>query len=109
VYSGLVASVVALSVCSVMFFFTVCMRASVKLHNSMFSNITRATMWFFNSNSSGIIDMLGYILTCFFMSYHIYECLIQMERYTQMLSIYLAHHAGVYVCYCIYKSEAHLL
>jgi hypothetical protein len=68
VYSGLVASVVVLSVCSVMFFFTVCMRASIKLHNSMFSNITRATMWFFNSNSSGIIDMLGYILTCFFMS-----------------------------------------
>jgi hypothetical protein len=59
IYSGLVASVVVLSVCSVMCFFTMCMRASISLHNSMFTSITCATMWFFNNNSSGIIDILG--------------------------------------------------
>ncbi|KDR24429.1 putative multidrug resistance-associated protein, partial [Zootermopsis nevadensis] len=55
VYSGLVASLVVLSVCSVMCFFTMCMRASISLHNSMFASLTRATMWFFNNNSSGQI------------------------------------------------------
>jgi hypothetical protein len=34
-------------------FFSVCMRASVHLHDSMFRSITRATMYFFNTNSSG--------------------------------------------------------
>lgn len=61
VYSGLVASLVVLSVCSVMCFFTMCMRASISLHNSMFASLTRATMWFFNNNSSGIWDILDYI------------------------------------------------
>ncbi|PNF26812.1 hypothetical protein B7P43_G17381 [Cryptotermes secundus] len=55
VYSGLVASVIILSVCSVICFFTMCMRASINLHNAMFTSITRATMRFFNSNPSGQI------------------------------------------------------
>ncbi|PNF34547.1 hypothetical protein B7P43_G10751 [Cryptotermes secundus] len=55
VYSGLVASVMILSVCSVISFFTMCMRASISLHNTMFTSITRATMRFFNSNPSGQI------------------------------------------------------
>lgn len=36
-------------------FVTVCMRASMNLHNKMFNAITRATMYFFNTNSSGKI------------------------------------------------------
>jgi ATP-binding cassette subfamily C (CFTR/MRP) protein 4 len=59
VYSGLVASVVLLSVCSVICFFAVCMRASIHLHNAMFSGITRATMWFFNNNPSGNLNDTG--------------------------------------------------
>jgi ATP-binding cassette subfamily C (CFTR/MRP) protein 4 len=59
VYSGLVASVVILSVCSVICFFAMCMRASIHLHNAMFSGITRATMWFFNNNPSGNLDKTG--------------------------------------------------
>lgn len=34
-------------------FVSVCMRASMNLHNKMFNAITRATMYFFNTNSSG--------------------------------------------------------
>jgi ATP-binding cassette subfamily C (CFTR/MRP) protein 4 len=59
VYSGLVASVVILSVCSVICFFTLCMRASINLHNTMFAGIARATMQFFNSNPSGNLDNSG--------------------------------------------------
>ncbi|VVC32358.1 Hypothetical protein CINCED_3A013682 [Cinara cedri] len=36
-------------------FVSVCMRASMNLHNKMFNAITRATMYFFNTNSSGRI------------------------------------------------------
>lgn len=34
-------------------FISMCLKASVNLHNLMFNSITRATMDFFNSNSSG--------------------------------------------------------
>lgn len=34
-------------------FVSVCMKASMNLHNAMFNAITRATMYFFNTNSSG--------------------------------------------------------
>ncbi|XP_060850029.1 probable multidrug resistance-associated protein lethal(2)03659 isoform X2 [Rhopalosiphum padi] len=36
-------------------FVSVCMKSSTILHNKMFSAITRATMYFFNTNSSGRI------------------------------------------------------
>lgn len=36
-------------------FVSVCMKASMILHNKMFNAITRATMYFFNTNSSGKI------------------------------------------------------
>ncbi|XP_037954692.1 probable multidrug resistance-associated protein lethal(2)03659 [Teleopsis dalmanni] len=36
-------------------FFNVAMKASINLHNSMFRGITRATMYFFNTNPSGRI------------------------------------------------------
>lgn len=36
-------------------FFTMCLRISLKLHDNLFRGITRATMYFFNTNSSGRI------------------------------------------------------
>jgi hypothetical protein len=36
------------------------MRASTSLHNTMFSGITQATMWFFNNNPSGNFDDAGW-------------------------------------------------
>ncbi|PNF26824.1 hypothetical protein B7P43_G17385 [Cryptotermes secundus] len=55
VYVGLVIGIVVLTLASAFFFFSMCMRASINLHNSMFSSISRATMWFFNNNPSGQI------------------------------------------------------
>ncbi|XP_015377601.1 PREDICTED: probable multidrug resistance-associated protein lethal(2)03659, partial [Diuraphis noxia] len=45
---------VAIIIKSIMFV-SVCMKSSITLHNNMFSAITRATMYFFNTNSSGRI------------------------------------------------------
>lgn len=37
-------------------FVKMCMNISMNLHNSMFNGITRATMYFFNTNPSGMFD-----------------------------------------------------
>jgi ABC transporter transmembrane region len=53
VYTGIIVATLILSLFRSYLFFNLCMRASVILHNTMFSSITRATMAFFNANSSG--------------------------------------------------------
>lgn len=51
-YSGLIALTLLLSVNSFAFF-EMCLRASLNLHASLYQGISRATMYFFNTNSSG--------------------------------------------------------
>jgi hypothetical protein len=53
VYIGLILSIIFLIILKVICFFTMCTRASVRLHDSMFSSITHATMAFFSHNPSG--------------------------------------------------------
>lgn len=55
IYSGITAATVIVTLIRSFTFFTVCMRASTRLHNNMFNSITRATMRFFNTNTSGRI------------------------------------------------------
>ncbi|KAJ8974858.1 hypothetical protein NQ317_001956 [Molorchus minor] len=55
IYSFIIALLIILTMVRSFTFFAVCMRASTNLHNSMFMSITRATMRFFNTNSSGRI------------------------------------------------------
>ncbi|KAF2886605.1 hypothetical protein ILUMI_19568, partial [Ignelater luminosus] len=55
IYSGIVAAMVIITLYRSYYFFKYCMRASVTLHNNMFSNIVQAAMRFFNTNSSGRI------------------------------------------------------
>nr|CAD7568105.1 unnamed protein product [Timema californicum] len=50
VYTALTAALIIVSLSRSILFFTICMRASVNLHNTMFVSITRAKMWFFNNN-----------------------------------------------------------
>ncbi|CAG9837334.1 unnamed protein product [Diabrotica balteata] len=55
IYSGLIVLLVVITLVRSFTFFIVCMRASTRLHDNMFISITRATMRFFNTNSSGRI------------------------------------------------------
>lgn len=55
IYSVIIAGLVIISLMRSFTFFTICMRASTKLHSNMFNSITRATMRFFNTNPSGRI------------------------------------------------------
>ncbi|VVC26208.1 Hypothetical protein CINCED_3A017920 [Cinara cedri] len=55
VFAVLTFGVIVTTIIKATTFVSVCMRASVNLHNAMFTAITRATMYFFNTNSSGRI------------------------------------------------------
>lgn len=55
IYSIIIIGLVIISLIRSFTFFTICMRASTKLHGNMFNSITRATMRFFNTNPSGRI------------------------------------------------------
>ncbi|XP_053998577.1 probable multidrug resistance-associated protein lethal(2)03659 isoform X1 [Hylaeus anthracinus] len=52
-YSGLTIFTVIITLMRSISFFRTCMQASVRLHDRMFQNISRATMRFFNTNTSG--------------------------------------------------------
>jgi ATP-binding cassette subfamily C (CFTR/MRP) protein 4 len=53
IYTAVTVGTVVATLARSFAFFSVCMRASIHLHDSMFRSITRATMYFFNTNPSG--------------------------------------------------------
>ncbi|CAK1548503.1 unnamed protein product [Leptosia nina] len=55
IYTCMVVALVVVSLLRSFLFFSMAMRASTKLHNNMFSSITRAPMRFFHTNPSGRI------------------------------------------------------
>ncbi|XP_062542390.1 probable multidrug resistance-associated protein lethal(2)03659 [Armigeres subalbatus] len=55
IFSALTVATVVITLSRSMFFFQAAMRASRKLHDAMFNGVTRATMYFFNTNPSGRI------------------------------------------------------
>ncbi|XP_050098722.1 probable multidrug resistance-associated protein lethal(2)03659 [Anopheles aquasalis] len=55
IFTALTVATVIITLTRSMFFFRTAMRASRRLHDAMFNGITRATMYFFNTNPSGRI------------------------------------------------------
>ncbi|XP_056646549.1 probable multidrug resistance-associated protein lethal(2)03659 [Diorhabda sublineata] len=55
IYTILIVLLIVVTMIRSFTFFIVCMRASTRLHDNMFINISRATMRFFNTNSAGRI------------------------------------------------------
>ncbi|KXJ70781.1 hypothetical protein RP20_CCG022510 [Aedes albopictus] len=55
IFSALTVATVVITLSRSMFFFQAAMRASRKLHDAMFNGVTRASMYFFNTNPSGRI------------------------------------------------------
>ena len=53
IYTAVTVGTIVVALVRSITFFKVCMRASVNLHDLMFRSITRATMYFFNTNPSG--------------------------------------------------------
>uniref|UniRef100_A0A1B0EXV1 Uncharacterized protein n=1 Tax=Phlebotomus papatasi TaxID=29031 RepID=A0A1B0EXV1_PHLPP len=55
IYGSLMVVLLYLVIQRTFSFFRLCLMASTKIHDRLFRGITRATMWFFNSNPSGRI------------------------------------------------------
>ncbi|KAG5324821.1 L259 protein, partial [Pseudoatta argentina] len=55
IYSGLIVLTIGITLIRSWAFFWMCLRASMCLHDRMFRSISRATMRFFNANTSGRI------------------------------------------------------
>ncbi|XP_058838490.1 probable multidrug resistance-associated protein lethal(2)03659 [Topomyia yanbarensis] len=55
IFTGLTVATIVITLSRSMLFFRTAMRASRKLHDAMFNGVTRATMYFFNTNPSGRI------------------------------------------------------
>ncbi|XP_055853123.1 probable multidrug resistance-associated protein lethal(2)03659 [Episyrphus balteatus] len=55
IFTGITVLTIVITLCRSFFFFSCAMRASIYLHNAMFQGVTRATMYFFNTNPSGRI------------------------------------------------------
>ncbi|XP_011702530.1 PREDICTED: probable multidrug resistance-associated protein lethal(2)03659 [Wasmannia auropunctata] len=53
IFTGLTALTIGVTLIRSWAFFWTCMRASIRLHDRMFRSISRATMRFFNTNTSG--------------------------------------------------------
>jgi hypothetical protein len=53
IYTAVTVGTVLITLVRSLSFVTACMRASVRLHDLMFRSISRATMYFFNTNPSG--------------------------------------------------------
>lgn len=53
IYSALTILTISITLTRSWAFFWTCMRASIRLHDNMFRSISRATMRFFNTNTSG--------------------------------------------------------
>ncbi|KAL0104938.1 hypothetical protein PUN28_016527 [Cardiocondyla obscurior] len=53
IYSGVTVLTIGVTLIRSWAFFCTCMRASMRLHDRMFRSISRATMRFFNTNTSG--------------------------------------------------------
>ncbi|XP_011301163.1 probable multidrug resistance-associated protein lethal(2)03659 [Fopius arisanus] len=53
IFSGLTVATITITLVRSFAFFEYCMKASQKLHDKMFRSISRATMRFFNTNTSG--------------------------------------------------------
>ena len=52
--TGITLSLIPFSMIRAVLFFTICLKASIKLHDRMFQSITRAPLLFFQSNPIGI-------------------------------------------------------
>ena len=53
IYTGLIIALFVLALMRTMSFFVMCMRSSIKLHNTMFSKILRAPIYVFDINPVG--------------------------------------------------------
>lgn len=83
IYSGAMGVMLCLSLNRSFSFFYLCLRASIRLHDQLFRGITRATMFFFNTNPSGrILNRFSRDIGCIdiFLPSAMMDCILVRNR-----------------------------
>ncbi|XP_053674245.1 uncharacterized protein LOC128724542 [Anopheles nili] len=82
VYAVAMLFMFVLSLSRSFLFFYICLRATVRLHDRLFRGITRATMYFFNTNPSGrILNRFSRDIGCIdtFLPFAMMDCILWLE------------------------------
>ncbi|XP_040165805.1 multidrug resistance-associated protein 4-like [Anopheles arabiensis] len=78
----------ALSLSRSFLFFYICLRATVRLHDRLFRGITRATMYFFNTNPSGrILNRFSRDIGCIdtFLPFAMMDCILFFVEFSAII------------------------
>ncbi|XP_039444244.1 probable multidrug resistance-associated protein lethal(2)03659 [Culex pipiens pallens] len=89
-YAGAMAVMLCLSLNRSFSFFYLCLRASIRLHDQLFRGITRATMFFFNTNPSGrILNRFSRDIGCIdiFLPSAMMDCILFFVEFTAIISL----------------------
>ncbi|EAT32568.1 AAEL015290-PA [Aedes aegypti] len=90
IYSGAMGVMLCLSLNRSFSFFYLCLRASIRLHDQLFRGITRATMYFFNTNPSGrILNRFSRDIGCIdiFLPSAMMDCILFFVEFTAIISL----------------------
>ncbi|XP_065085907.1 ATP-binding cassette sub-family C member 4-like [Ochlerotatus camptorhynchus] len=90
IYSGAMTVMLCLSLNRSFSFFYLCLRASIRLHDQLFRGITRATMYFFNTNPSGrILNRFSRDIGCIdiFLPSAMMDCILFFVEFTAIISL----------------------
>ncbi|XP_058461266.1 probable multidrug resistance-associated protein lethal(2)03659 [Malaya genurostris] len=90
IYSGAMAIMLCLSLNRSFSFFYICLRASIRLHDRLFRGITRATMYFFNTNPSGrILNRFSRDIGCIdiFLPSAMMDCILFFVEFAAIISL----------------------
>ncbi|XP_053685764.1 probable multidrug resistance-associated protein lethal(2)03659 [Sabethes cyaneus] len=90
IYSGAMAVMLCLSLNRSFSFFYLCLRASIRLHDQLFRGITRATMYFFNTNPSGrILNRFSRDIGCIdiFLPSAMMDCILFFVEFTAIITL----------------------
>ncbi|XP_055617486.1 ATP-binding cassette sub-family C member 4-like [Toxorhynchites rutilus septentrionalis] len=90
IYTGAMAVMLFLSLNRSFSFFYLCLRASIRLHDQLFRGITRATMYFFNTNPSGrILNRFSRDIGCIdiFLPSAMMDCILFFVEFTAIISL----------------------
>ncbi|XP_062563901.1 probable multidrug resistance-associated protein lethal(2)03659 [Armigeres subalbatus] len=90
IYSGAMGVMLCLSLSRSFSFFYLCLRASIRLHDQLFRGITRATMYFFNTNPSGrILNRFSRDIGCIdiFLPSAMMDCVLFFVEFTAIICL----------------------
>uniref|UniRef100_A0AAG5CQF6 Uncharacterized protein n=1 Tax=Anopheles atroparvus TaxID=41427 RepID=A0AAG5CQF6_ANOAO len=88
IYATAMLCMFVLSLSRSFLFFYICLRATIRLHDRLFRGITRATMYFFNTNPSGrILNRFSRDIGCIdtFLPFAMMDCILFFVEFSAII------------------------